>query len=270
MTCCRRSASYWRVMTLPRRAVAFQSMCRRSSPGTHSRSDSNNRPSPKRRRGALPCSWRRCARATDARSRTVTSGGYTATSHGSAIAPRRRPSPSGPAESTANPTGPPPPSSRPRRSGRTVTVSRASPCGGTMSERRGWIPPSRLGRTSRTSSRARRALEFIHRYDTSPPRPTENAGGASRTTRSPARTVPFPTSASRTASAASSQTSATRATSTASMTSNAHGNRRPSRPSPETAAPAPSARRVHRTPARAATRYHAMQKPATAAPSPST
>src|SRR3989449_2332830 len=43
---------------------SFQSMWRRSSPGTHSRNDSNSRPSPSWRIGVTPC-WRRAARSEE-------------------------------------------------------------------------------------------------------------------------------------------------------------------------------------------------------------
>ena len=54
MTCCRRSSSYCRAIGLPRRAVAFQSMIRVSSPGTHSRRPSKSRPSPRAADAAEP------------------------------------------------------------------------------------------------------------------------------------------------------------------------------------------------------------------------
>src|SRR6266446_2329670 len=95
------------------------------------------------------------------------------------MAARRRPRPSGPIESVANPLSA---CSRPRRTGCTDTASRTSPCGGTLTGRGGCVPPSKPGRTSRTRNRARRAVAFTQRYDTSPTRPTENAGGASRKT----------------------------------------------------------------------------------------
>src|SRR2546422_8569128 len=86
-----------------------------SSPGTPSRSDSNNRPSPSLRIGFDPASRRRNASATDARRRTETSGGYTPTPHRSGSRGRCPPRAPGPLLSTTQTPPPPPFPPRPRR-----------------------------------------------------------------------------------------------------------------------------------------------------------
>ena len=59
-----RSTSYCRVMSLPRRAVAFQSIFLYSSPGTYSRRDSKTEPPPRMRAARMPSCCKRPRRAS--------------------------------------------------------------------------------------------------------------------------------------------------------------------------------------------------------------
>ena len=97
-TCWRRSSSYCRAIILPRRAVAFQSMVRVSSPGTHSFRLSNIRPSPIRRTLRKPASRRRCAWVGRERSEAPTRLGYTTAVQGSDRRAWRQQSPHGPSK----------------------------------------------------------------------------------------------------------------------------------------------------------------------------